>query len=160
FRLLALGEDRHPYLLAGAGRQDHRSADGLIRLLRIHAEVDGDVDGFVELGLGRVLGERQGGLDRVGLAAVDLALEFLEALAQVCHHFTPSTVIAMLRALPAMVRTAASMSAAVRSGIFTLAISSAWARVSLPTLSVCGLLLPFSTFAAFLMSTVAGGVFM
>ena len=41
-----------------------------------------------------------------------------------------------------------------------LAISSAWARVSLPTLSVCGLLLPLSTFAAFLISTVAGGVFM
>ena len=49
----------------------------------------------------------------------------------------------MLRALPAMVLTAASMSAAVRSGCFIFAISSAWARVSLPTLSVCGLALPF-----------------
>ena len=35
-------------------------------------------------------------------------------------HFTPSTVMPMLRALPAIVRTAASMSAAVRSGIFVL----------------------------------------
>src|SRR5215216_2098856 len=66
----------------------------------------------------------------------------------------------MLRALPAMVRTAASRSDAVRSGCLDFAISSAWARVSLPTLSVCGLLLPLSIFAAFLMSTVAGGVFM
>ena len=33
-----------------------------------------------------------------------------------------------------MVRTAASMSAAVRSGIFAVAISSSWARVTLPTL--------------------------
>ena len=41
-----------------------------------------------------------------------------------------------------------------------LAISSACARVMLPTLSVCGRGLPFSIFAAFLMSTVAGGVFM
>jgi hypothetical protein len=41
-----------------------------------------------------------------------------------------------------------------------MAISSACARVSLPTFSVCGLLLPFSTFAAFMISTVAGGVFM
>src|SRR5205085_680672 len=55
--------------------------------------------------------------------------------------------------------TAASRSAAVRSGVFNLAISSACARVSLPTLSVCGLGLPLSTFAAFMISTVAGGVF-
>ena len=46
----------------------------------------------------------------------------------------------MLRALPAIVRTAASMSAAVRSGIFAFAISSACARVSLPTLSALRLL--------------------
>ena len=58
------------------------------------------------------------------------------------------------------VRTAASRSAAVRSGIFVLAISSACARVSLPTLSVCGFGLPFSMLAAFLISTVAGGVLM
>jgi len=44
----------------------------------------------------------------------------------------------MERALPAMVRTAASMSAAVKSGIFALAISSACARVMVPTLSVLG----------------------
>ena len=41
-----------------------------------------------------------------------------------------------------------------------LAISSACARVSLPTLSEWGFGLPLSTFAAFLMRTVAGGVFM
>src|SRR5207247_3060585 len=75
-------------------------------------------------------------------------------------HFTPSTVIPMLRALPAIVRTAASRSAAVRSGCLTFAISSACARVSFPTLSELGLALPLSTFAAFLISTVAGGVFM
>ena len=65
----------------------------------------------------------------------------------------------MLRALPAIVRTAASRSAAVRSGCFAFAISSACARVSLPTLSVCGLLEPYSTFAAFLIRIDAGGVF-
>src|SRR4029453_14285303 len=36
----------------------------------------------------------------------------------------------------------------------------AWARVSLPTLSDWGFGLPLSTFAAFLMRTDAGGVFM
>ena len=40
----------------------------------------------------------------------------------------------MLRALPAMIRTAASRSAAFKSGAFSLAISSSCARVTLPTL--------------------------
>ena len=62
--------------------------------------------------------------------------------------------------MDAAVRTAASKSAAVKSGIFIFAISSACARVNLPTLSVCGLGLPLSILAAFLMRTVAGGVFM
>jgi len=57
-----------------------------------------------------------------------------------------------------MVRMAASTSAAVRSFILALAISSTWARVILPTLSVCGLGEPLSTLAAFLISTEAGGV--
>src|SRR5687767_1435491 len=65
----------------------------------------------------------------------------------------------MLRALPAMVRTAASRSAAVRSGCFIFAISSACLRVSLPTLSVCGVLLPFSILSALRISTDAGGDF-
>ena len=56
--------------------------------------------------------------------------------------------------------TAASRSAAVRSGILIWAISSACARVSLPTLSVCGRGLPFASFNAFLISTDAGGVLM
>jgi hypothetical protein len=64
----------------------------------------------------------------------------------------------MLRALPAIVRTAASRSAAVRSGALALAISSACARVILPTLSVLGRELPFSIFAALRISTLAGGV--
>ena len=58
----------------------------------------------------------------------------------------------MLRALPAIVRTAASISEAVRSAIFVLAISSACALVIFPTLSVCGLGEPFSNLAAFLIS--------
>src|SRR5215469_10269662 len=65
----------------------------------------------------------------------------------------------MLRADPAIVLTAASRLAAVRSGIFAFAMSSACEREILPTLSVCGLLDPLSTLAAFLISTVAGGVF-
>src|SRR5260364_287370 len=73
-------------------------------------------------------------------------------------HYMPSTVIPIERALPAIVRTAASRSGAVKSGILIFAISSAWARVIDPTLSVCGLGEPLSVLAAFLINTDAGGV--
>ncbi len=56
-----------------------------------------------------------------------------------------------------MVRTAASRSAAVRSGIFCVAMASSCARVNWPTLVVCGLALPFCKPIAFLIKTVAGG---
>ena len=65
----------------------------------------------------------------------------------------------MLRALPAMVRTAASRSAAVRSGCLILAISSSCLREILPTFAVLGVPLPFSMPMALRISTAAGGVF-
>ena len=55
----------------------------------------------------------------------------------------------MLRALPAIILTAASRSAAFRSSILVLAISSNCARVTVPTLTVFGVPLPFATPAAF-----------
>jgi hypothetical protein len=64
----------------------------------------------------------------------------------------------MLRALPAMVRTAASRSAAVRSGSFCFATSSSCLRVTLPTLSVFGLGEPLATPVIFFRRIVAGGV--
>ncbi len=64
----------------------------------------------------------------------------------------------MLRALPAMVRTAASRSAAVRSGCFIFATSSSCLREILPTLAVLGVPLPFSMPIALRISTAAGGV--
>src|SRR3546814_11220978 len=56
-----------------------------------------------------------------------------------------------------MVRTAASRSAAVRSGSFALAISSSCLRVTLPTFSVLGRLDPDCPPAAFFSSILAGG---
>src|SRR6266571_3124334 len=70
----------------------------------------------------------------------------------------PSTVMPMERAVPAMIFSAASMVVAVRSGIFVWAISRTWAAVIEPTFSLCGSPLPFSTPAAFLISSGAGGV--
>ena len=65
----------------------------------------------------------------------------------------------MERAVPSTIFIAASMSLALRSGIFVVAISRTWSLVSLPTLSVCGTPEPLATPAAFLISSAAGGVF-
>ena len=64
----------------------------------------------------------------------------------------------MLRAEPAMVFTAASKLAAVKSGSFVLAISSNCSRVTLPTFSVLGRPEPLFMPAAFLSKKEAGGV--
>src|SRR5205807_2570908 len=107
-----------------------------------HAHRLGRRDHHVEIDLARLhlLGE------------VFHADERLPALGDVWHYM-PSTISPIERALPATVRIAASRSAAFRSGIFALAISSTCARVILPTLSVCGRGLPDSMPAAFLIST-------
>ena len=63
------------------------------------------------------------------------------------------------KAVPSTIFIAASMSLALRSGIFVSAISFTWARVTLPTFSVCGVGDPFSTRAACRSITAAGGVF-
>ena len=59
-----------------------------------------------------------------------------------------------------MVRTAASISAAVRSGHFCVATSSNCARLTLPTLLVLGFGEPFLILATFISNTDAGGVFL
>ena len=64
----------------------------------------------------------------------------------------------MLRQVPLIMLTAASREAAFRSGIFCLAISSAWARVMEPTLFLFGTPEAVSMPAAFLIRTGAGGV--
>jgi hypothetical protein len=50
--------------------------------------------------------------------------------------------------------------AAVKSGIFSLAMSSSCLREILPTLAVFGVALPFGMPSALAISTEAGGVFM
>src|SRR6204780_3030945 len=66
----------------------------------------------------------------------------------------------MLRALPAVVRTAASRVLAAQSGIFNLGVSSSFLRDTSPALAVFGVALPFGMPSALAMSTDAGGVFM
>ena len=121
----ALGENCNTNGLACTGRHNDGTADSLIALTRIDAELNCDINGFVELGIGKSFDEFDSFIQSVELLSLNLALVFFFAFADLRHYFTPSTVIPMERALPAIVRTAASMSAAVRSGILVLAISSA-----------------------------------
>src|SRR5215203_7171674 len=64
----------------------------------------------------------------------------------------------MLRAVPSTIFAAPSMSAALRSGIFVLAISSTCSRLTAPTLALLGSPLPFSRPAACFRRNAAGGV--
>ena len=66
--------------LPGARRQHDRAAHGLVGLLRVDAEVDRDVDRFVELGDRGFLDELQRLVDRVRLGVIDLAAHRLHAL--------------------------------------------------------------------------------
>src|ERR1700720_2564331 len=156
--VLAGSEHRPPHRLARAMRHHGRAAHLLVGLAGVDAEIHGRIHRFGELGGGEFLHQLQRLLHRILLARSELGLPGLDTFRD-GHAQTPSTSTPMLRALPAIVRTAASRSAAVRSGCFILAISSAWARVSFPTLSVCGFGLPLSSFNALRISTDAGGDF-
>jgi hypothetical protein len=65
----------------------------------------------------------------------------------------------MLRAVPAIMLMAASMDAALRSGIFVSAILRMSSLVTDATLSLLGMADPFSWPLAFFNKTAAGGVF-
>ena len=109
-----------------AGSTDGAAHD-LVGLLGVDAQLHGDVDRFVELGGGAVLDDASARRrSRIQLGAVDLALQ--RGLLSSSAMFRPFHRDAHRRAEPAMVFTAASMSAAVRSFILVLAISSSWAR--------------------------------
>src|SRR5690606_3671456 len=151
----ALGEHGNANGLAGAVRQNGCTTNDLIGFTRINTQADGDIEGFGELN-GRQFGQQRCSLfETVLLARFDLLRDPLLSLGQL-GHYTPSTFRPMLRAEPAMVRTAASSSAAVRSACLVLAISSSWARVTVPTFWVLGRAEPLVTPAAFFSSTAAG----
>src|SRR5690606_2409983 len=132
FSSRALGKYCYAHSLASAVRQNGRTTNDLVGFTRINAQVDGDIEGLGELD-SRQFGKQVCCLFKaVLLARFDLLGNRLLTLGQLSH-YTPSTFRPMLRAEPAMVRTAASISAAVRSACLVLAISSNWARVTVPT---------------------------
>src|SRR5207244_5139639 len=116
----------------------------LVGLAGVDAEIDRRVHGFRELGCVELLYQLHGLLDRVNLSGSELGLPGLDTLGDGHGYFTPSTSTPMLRALPAMVRTAASRLAAVRSGCLSFAISSSCLREILPTFAVLDFPEPFS----------------
>ncbi|MCY1413920.1 hypothetical protein D9M71_293580 [compost metagenome] len=123
FSARTLSEDSYANALAGAVRQHGGATYNLVGFTRIDAQVDGDINGLFELD-GRQLGQQFGGIfESVLLASFYFLGDSLLTLGQLSH-YTPSTLRPMLRAEPAMVRTAASRSAAVRSACLALAISS------------------------------------
>ncbi|MCY1358930.1 hypothetical protein D9M69_454790 [compost metagenome] len=119
----ALGEHGNADALTGAVRQNGGTTNDLVGFTRIDAQVDGHVHGLLELG-GSQFSQQFGGIfEAVLLASFYFFGDCLLALGQLSH-YTPSTFRPMLRAEPAMLRTAASRSAAVRSAFLALAISS------------------------------------
>src|SRR5690606_7935621 len=127
--LVALGKHGDAYALAGTSGKHDRTTHQLVGFTGIDTEIDRDVDRFVELGGCAVLDQTERLAHSVGTVAINLGAQRLNAFGKLCHDQRPSTVMPILRAEPAMVRTAASMSAAVRSFILVVAISSTWARV-------------------------------
>src|SRR5690606_6776992 len=104
FSLLARSEDSDAHGLAGACWQDDRTTNDLVRLLWIHAQLNGDVDRLVELGGCEFLDDRQCVVEGVDLVTVDFRFHFFDALGQLSH-YRPSTVMPIERAEPAMIRT-------------------------------------------------------
>eukprot|EP01139_Manchomonas_bermudensis_P006303 Amastigsp_a176903_12.p1 type:complete len:287 gc:universal Amastigsp_a176903_12:1075-215(-) len=159
FSLGALCKHGHTFGLAGAIGQHDGATNHLVGFLGIDAKLHGHVDGLIELGDGEFLDQTDCIGHCVQLVAVDLVANGFLAFGQLAHT-TPSTDTPMERAVPAIVRTAASRSAAVMSFILVFAISSSCAREILPTFTVCGVAEPLSSLMAFLIRTPAGGVLM
>ncbi|MGX1302683.1 hypothetical protein RKD35_004171 [Streptomyces albogriseolus] len=78
-------EDQDPGGLTGAVREVHGATDHLVGLTRVDTQTEGDLDGAVELGRGRLLGETDGLERGVLLLPVDLGVRSAERLAALAH---------------------------------------------------------------------------
>src|SRR5690606_32623218 len=112
-----LCKHRYSNGLAGAVGQRGSTAHSLVRLAWIDAQIDGHLDRFDEFGWRQPLQKADRLLNAVELAGLDLLANDSLPLRKPGHH-APSTSRPLDRAVPAIVRTAASRFAAVRSGFF------------------------------------------
>src|SRR5205823_10078681 len=155
FLLVAFSEDQDPHLDTGAMRQHDGSPHHLIRSFRIDAEAKGHFDRFIKLGIRRALHHLDGFLQAIQL----VTHRCFRCLPLLAHRESPySTVIPILRAVPAIIRLAAARSAALRSGNFARAISCTWAAETLATFSLFGVPDPLMIPAAFFNKSDAGDV--
>src|SRR5690606_20254716 len=113
----------HANRLAGAVRQLRRTADVLICLTRVDAEPHRELDRLVELGGVGLERELQRVRERVALLAVDLRDGVPVPLAVLLRHDQSTISSPIERAVPAMVRSAASSESTARSGILSFAMS-------------------------------------
>jgi hypothetical protein len=71
--------------LAGACWKDDGTTNDLVRFLRIHAQLNGDVDRLVELGGGEFFDDCDSVIESVGLVAVYFGFQSLDAFGQLSH---------------------------------------------------------------------------
>jgi hypothetical protein len=76
-----LGEHQHPHGLAAAMRQGHRAPDHLVRLLGIDPQFEGHVNGFIELGLGKLGEDLDGRTERINFSGFDQFAPFFVSFA-------------------------------------------------------------------------------
>ena len=141
-RFLGLVSGRHHehlLALAGAVRQHDGAAHHLVGVPGVDAETERDLDRLVELGVVHVAHQ----LHRLAeLVAALLHLRLgLMVLLRMSHRPPPyaTTSMPMLRAVPSMIRIAASSDVVLRSGSLVLAIASTCALCDLPDLVPVGL---------------------
>ena len=128
--LLGRAEHQHAHRLAGSVRKRHHAADHLVRLARIDAQTDVDINRSVEFRERNFL-QKSGCLGKfVSLTGFHLCVGDLLIFCQFTHLFknyklgnSPTTLIPMLRAVPATMRIAASSVKQFMSAILSLAIS-------------------------------------
>src|SRR3954451_10828041 len=153
-RLVAVGEDRHAGVAAGAVREHQRAAQLLLGVAHVQPQVEVRLDRLIEL---RRLGALQQP-DRLGRRIEAFAIDLRTRVA-ICLAVAQRSVSTPIeRAVPATISIACSTSRALRSGIFVSAIERSCALVRRPTLSRFGSPEPFSTRSASLIRTAAGGV--
>ncbi len=87
--LVAAREDRDADGLAGPVRQHADATDHLVGVTRVDAEIDGDLDGLVELRRRALLHEGKRLVKGIELVAVDALAGSLDALSNLRHRLTP-----------------------------------------------------------------------
>src|SRR5690606_35875779 len=85
FSLFALSEYGNAYALAGAGRQHDGATHELVGLTGVDTQLNGHVDGLIELGGGSFLHQAQSLGDRVQLGAINFGGNGGRALGQLRH---------------------------------------------------------------------------